>query len=131
MLYVRQKHRYGCGPACLITGEDYDQVTRTLGGDFESNHGITFHDMDDYLVERGYAISRMWRYKRGNIPREPWPPQPWADIHLCMAEINKAIGGTHFILWLKDGSVLDPNCEGVRSFRDYDICQVAGIHKVL
>lgn len=139
MNHVQQKHRYGCGPACLamIAGMGYDEVVSILGGDFDTNYGMTFHDADDFLVERGYAISRRWKYKRGNVVRTPWPPEPWAEVHLVQAQM---VGGNHFLIWQHTSSgpaIFDPNrpigqkLHGLSEPCYVEIGHVAGIHKLV
>jgi len=127
--YVKQQHRFGCGPACLamITGLPYEQVVSELGGDFTENHGMTFHDADSWLVEKGYATSRLWKFRRGNIPRDPWPPIPWADVSLFSSALP---GGSHFLILLRNGDVIDPNRDdNPRKIEEYDVQNIAGVHQ--
>lgn len=132
--HSKQQHRFGCGPACLamLTGIPYARIVEDFGGDKgfdETTRGITHHDCDGWLAEHGYATSRFWKFRHGNKPRDPWPMPPWTDTHLVMVEIT---GGTHFVVLLKDGTVLDPNQEKSTTLSDptyLSVCQMAGVHK--
>ncbi len=136
MKRIQQKHRYGCGPACLsmISGIPYDDIIAEIGGDFSENRGITHCFMDDWLFNHGFSVSRIYKYyqrsdeSHENLVRDPWPPKPWADIHLVQLQL---VGGAHFVLWLNDGRVLDPNRDDSPTLSDkcyVEINQIAGIH---
>lgn len=138
MKLVRQKHARGCGVAALamLTGDDYDAVAVYFRGIDLDAKGLYLCGLDDYLVDRGYAIARKKRYLGffggdGAPPREPWPPAPFADVHLCEVEVYEKAPVYHFVVMLRDGAVLDPLADGPRRLSDYHrVNSVAGVYRV-
>jgi len=135
--YVKQEHLNGCVVASLamVLGKSYTEVHDEIaplvwwydyelaknefkdneerteacwkkGIDF-SERGITLDDAYRWLGERGWASQL--RYKvypfDWKARREDWPPKPWAPIHLCSVQATR---GSHAIVMLRDGSLLDP-----------------------
>jgi hypothetical protein len=103
--WVRQEDERGCGPACfaMLTNRTYAGAVSMLRGKFE-RQGISHFELDQYLAEEGYAVAR--RYLRvAGADRKAWPVAPFADVHLCQV---RTAGGGHFVLMLRDGTVLDP-----------------------
>lgn len=127
---VPQEDANGCGPACLamVTGVTYREARdwfrcrawqnaqkdgRVLNDaekeavephDF-ARLGITHFGIEHYLSEHGFAYARMFTTRRPDEPREPWPPAPIAAAHICAFQMTT---GTHYVVWLRDGRVLDP-----------------------
>lgn len=121
---VRQRQSHDCGIACLAmllgvtleeAGAAYDRVypgARSRGRGV--TEGLAYVELDVVLAEEGLATARLWQGPRDNR-RVPWPPAPWADLHLVQA-------GTHFVVLLRDGTVLDP-ARGEASLTAYDDVQ--------
>lgn len=129
--HVRQKHSLGCGHACLamLAGVSYDEIVSCLG-DPDLTHGTHTDAIDAWLCENGYAISRIYRFKSGRIERKPWPVSPWAEVHIAQVAIP---GGSHFVILLHDGTVLDPNKVEPTTLEDpgYEgVNHIAGVFKV-
>jgi hypothetical protein len=114
--HVLQEDAYGCGLACIamVTGQTYQAVL----ADFTyRDHGITDWSLRDYLGDKGYAT--IWKHPcrmSTNTMRENWPPALWADVHI--AQVYLPAGG-HFIVVLRDGTVLDPATTQPRRWEDY------------
>jgi hypothetical protein len=132
---IRQCNSYDCGIACLsiITGNDYDQIIDWFRPvDFGKN-GISHHGMDAYLVEHGYSIGRKFKYFGvfEKPPREKWPCEPFAEIHLCEVKVYENAPINHFVVMLRDGTVLDPLSDETKSLKYYHkIHNIAGIYKI-
>ncbi len=133
--WVQQKHKNGCGIACLamILKTTYDEAD-TLFSIF-NGEGILVAQMDELLACYGYAIARISKktYLRGykEVPRDNWPVTPFAPIHLCLVRVSKRAKIDHFIIMLKDGTILDPDNKDKKSLSDYhDVHHIAGITKI-
>ena len=134
--HVRQKHAWGCGIACLamVTGDSYDDiyalVRSYIEGCEDSRKGIHEYHLRDYLNLRGFAYQQVPHFSAlENIKREPWPPKPWAPVHI----VQVFAGSYHFVVMDEVGRVFDPNAE-VRTRLDHpdyrDIYYVLGLWKV-
>lgn len=106
---VEQEDKMGCGLACLamLTGETYRQVKSKVVR-WEENHGVAEFMMKDYLVEQGYASAMKYPHSSSmKIDRTPWPPAPFADVHfVCLDAFGSE--GFHYVIMLRDGSIIDP-----------------------
>lgn len=137
--HILQEDANGCGPACLamVTGTPYRQVRdwfrvrawqnaqhdgRQLtdaeresveAHDFVRN-GITHFEIEHYLADHGFASARMFATIRPDERRDPWPPTPIVDAYICAMQVTC---GTHYVVWLRDGRVLDP-ATGETTFAD-------------
>jgi len=129
--WIGQEERWGCGCAAvaMITGQTYQQVKGFVERDFEPR-GMTSGDWQLVLAELGYAcqtIHRVKQYPWMNGERDVWPPTPWADVHLCEVVIPGG-AGTHMVVMLADGSVLDPLTDQPKHLSDYEqVYQVAAV----
>lgn len=136
-----QKHARGCGVAALaiITNRDYEEVAAYWPGQDLDTQGVYLRGMDDYLVDHGYTIARKLRFlgrfrtaDGGQIEREPWPPEPFGEIHLCEVTVSESAPCNHFVVMLKDGSVLDPLDKAPKRLSDYhQVLNVAAVEKRL
>ena len=85
------------------------------------NHGVGIQfDAWSYLRDMGYAVQLRYRSPYttayGQPLHEPWPCEPWADVHICSVE---SPAGAHAIVLLRDGTVLDPMTPEPRRLSDY------------
>lgn len=123
---VRQQHSHECGIACMamVMGVSIDEARAAFdrvypGMRQRSGYGITqgIIDMfmDAVLAEEGYAVARLWHGSKDNR-REPWPPEPFADVHIAQAFLAN---GAHYIVLLADGTVLDPASPALRQWTEY------------
>lgn len=118
--WVRQEHAWGCGPACLsmLTGVPYAEVLTGFREDFAIS-GIDYMQADSWLADRGYATGRKWRFGADRKERSQWPPEPWAGVHLCEIQASGPTSGGHFVLLLRDGTVMDPLDPEPKRLADY------------
>jgi hypothetical protein len=133
---VRQEDANGCMIACLamVAGLTY-AAARALFHPwyFEQAafNGFPLCDIESVLGELGYAsIVRHEHCHFAACDRAAWPPDPWADRHIC--SVVPASGrGTHGVVLRGDGAVLDPWAGPVASLSAYPRCYtVASIHRV-
>lgn len=132
MKHVMQKHKRGCSLASLamLTGIDYDEILAYFPIDF-NEQGIYEQCLDNYLVDHGFALSRKHKYPKFGKQREPWPPLPFADMHLCNVKVNQDSPVTHFVIMLGNGDCFDPLTTDIKHLSDYfEVNNVAGIHKI-
>jgi len=137
MKLVRQQNARDCGIAALmmLTGHERMQVCGYFGRTNFGNRGLYLRGLEDYLVDAGYAIAPKARYMGwfahedgGHVERRPWPPEPFADKHLCTVEVVEGAPCTHYVVMLRDGTVLDPLSDEPRRLADYrTILSVIGI----
>ena len=133
---VNQEHAGGCGIAVLamLTGKTYQQVASDFAQPLEDGQVLNLNhaspiirDMDRYLAERGYAVCRL--YLRDLFQsRLPWPPKPFADVHLCFVKVSQGSRRIHAVVMLGDGTVLDPAYpEHYRLIDYYQVYHVAAV----
>ena len=131
---VRQQHDYGCGIAALamIADRSYDEVREWLLGnwpggsqrpeDWLTAHGIHKGIADWYLAQHDYV----WRTLYGGWKLDPWPPEPFAPVHLAC--VRQPSNNNHYVVMRADGVVLDPLADGPRSLADWpQVYNVQGI----
>lgn len=130
--YVRQTHSRGCGPAALamITGVPYKQVCADFGLDFDKE-GIDYRRLDAWLIDKGWSLARLYPNDYRYQPRQPWPPLPFAWLHICNVEVAENSPVHHFVVMLNSGSCLDPLCDERKRLSDYyKVYNVAGVYKL-
>ncbi len=118
----------GCAVASLsmVTGHPYQQVKQYFGRSFEDG-GMSFYDSDQYLADHGYGLARKWRWFNRR-ERSPWPPEPFGDVHLC--EVQSVVG-SHMVVMLDSGLVLDPATPLVQRLTDYwQVNSVAAVFRL-
>jgi hypothetical protein len=132
--YVEQKHRMGCGIACLamICGHEYDAVADWLGLEWFRQDGLSPWSYYGYLAAHGYSGAPLLPHRDANGEIEPpWPPAPFADMHLV--QIGEAIM-PHLIVMQRDGTIFDPSNKEMNRLSDYpNWCAaycVAGIFRI-
>jgi hypothetical protein len=130
--WVHQEESWGCGCAAvaMITGLSYQEIKAYAERDFD-RQGMSSGDWHVILAELGYALSiihRVRQYPWMNCARDEWPPRPWADVHLCEVVVAGGSGGSHMVVMLADGSVLDPLTPERKRLTDYaEVFQVAAV----
>lgn len=132
MNHIQQEEEMGCGVACLamVTDEDYFTARRRFVRQDFTEKGLTHLALDRRIAEAGFAIQRRYP-KKG----EAWPPEPFAEMHICRVRVHGAIGNGpkahHYVFMTEYGHVWDPAfSEGVGSLGDYArVLDVAGIFR--
>ena len=139
--WVGQEDAWGCGFAALamLLGRTYEDMK----GDLQEralSHGIDFNDMDERLIDAGYALQRRYqiRYTEGHgadrhkVFNEPWPPKPWAPLHYANVIVSPASPGAHYVVFDMSGHVYDPLTPDRKRLTDYHRVQnVTGIWRVV
>lgn len=118
---VAQDDSEGCAVAVIatLTGRTYADVREQIdrepwhghNGDWTAD-GVSHITVDRLLIAHGYYLQRVY----DNMVRE-WPPVPWAQIHF--AQVVQPSGRNHFVVMLRDGTVLDPMREGEYRLDDW------------
>lgn len=128
--HVRQEEAFGCAIACcaMVRGVSYAEVRATLGA---PGRGFTRDVWHEYLARHGFAIQHLYRIDQlARSEREVWPLAPWADVHLCSVDAGHGMG-SHLVVLLRDGTVLDPATEVARRLADYtDVAYMAAVYAV-
>jgi hypothetical protein len=130
--WVKQEDGRGCVLAALamLTGQTYAQVKSEFFDQDWNNNGCTFEfDAHTYLAEHGYAIATKYRYYHPQKrDREIWPVPPFAPAHLCSVIVAN---GSHAVVLLADGTVLDPSTPKQKKLSDYSaVNSVMGVWKI-
>jgi hypothetical protein len=99
-------------------------VAAYFGGVDLNVNGLYLRGVDEYLTEAGYAVARLYRWRSffigGSAPlREPWPPEPFGEIHVCEVEVYEAAPTYHFVVMVADGKCLDPLTPDPKRLADY------------
>ena len=129
---VRQKEANGCIVAALamLTGKSYDEVRadHIFSGLAEEAKGCSFREVEEYLFRHGLAWQEVYRCgPPGNTMKSVWPPEPWADAHICEVQTGQA----HAVVLLRDGTVLDPLHDEPKRLTDYaQVYSVRAVYSV-
>lgn len=112
----------------MIRGVPYDEVSRDLG---PPERGFTYQTWQEYLGRFGFAFQFHYQYDcLAKGKREPWPLAPWADLHICSVDAGQGVG-SHAVVVLRDGTVLDPATDVPRRLTDYpSMAYMAAIYPV-
>jgi hypothetical protein len=115
----------------MLTGIAYDDVCAAFPeSDFNAD-GVYQPQFDAFLADHGYAVARKYPFRKHNIPVDPWPPEPFADVHYWLVTVAGSSPCHHFIVWLRDGRVLDPILGDGRKLSDYHrLLNVSGVIKI-
>jgi hypothetical protein len=117
----------------MVTGRPYGQVAGYFFGRDLDDAGLTHQDAEQYLADTGFATALKFRFEPAqadiNTPnrqrRFPWPPVPFAGAHIVCT-------GRHDVVWLHDGTVLDPMTEESRRIEDLnEVSYVLGVFEVV
>ncbi len=130
--WIGQEDPNGCLVACaaMILGTDFAYMDATLrkAGVRNDAEGLAQNRLENWLAEQGFALQQVMIFGVENRRREPWPPLPWADLHLCNVHVTQ---NYHGVIMLADGTVLDPLGPEPRKLRDYRaVNSVAGVYRV-
>lgn len=129
---VNKRKENDCAICCLamITGYTYELVESELSD--RIFNGLSLAIADQYLAERGYAVSRLFRLKSsGTEFQSRWPVLPFADLHWCVVQVYQESTIKHSVLMLKDGTVIDPHDNEKLSLYDYyKVYSIAGIYRI-
>lgn len=123
--WVWQEDEHGCGIACaaMLTGKPYQQV-RDAFAPLLAKREVTDRAVEEYLIAHGFSFQRLFGVSAlTNEDRDPWPPAPFADLHLCV--VSQCEGSDnpyccgHMVVLLADGTVLDPTVPQPKRLDDY------------
>ncbi len=134
MKHVLQMEPWGCGYAvcAMILGRTYEDVKTELRDQVRMpDEGINCMDVLELLGRAGYYYQTRYRWFYNNLEREVWPPEPFAQLHLCQVVVAESSPGAHFVVMEKDGTCRDPLTSEPRKLTDYfRVQQVHGLVKV-
>lgn len=142
--YVKQRSAIDCGIAALAMAcnRTYERVAEGLvtGGsglirlsEAMGTEGLNDDLAKDWLRLQGWSWQEVARnvWQRGGFhARRPWPPHPFATVHICFVEATK---GWHYCVLDFDGSVRDPAAKERTSLAHPDykrVGSVIGLFKV-
>lgn len=111
--YVAQPNGYGCAIACvaMIVGKTYDEMEAWFAEQGMSRErmerGLYDAIWREALHRHGFADEQRYRCDpfTGHCDRPVWPPASFAPIHICCVRVA---AGSHAIVMLADGAVMDP-----------------------
>lgn len=136
--YVAQPNNYGCAIACLamVLGYSYKEMEAWLekeGLTAERRaQGISDFVYRDVIYRHGLGTVHFYRYDLLlQKDREPWPPIPFAPVHICCVEVEG--GFHHAVVMLQDGTILDPYKMQRRTLTHPDykgVAHVTGIYSI-
>ena len=136
--YIKQRNEIDCGIAALAMACDLDYETVARGlvtgptgltslADAMGSEGLNDDLVKDWLRLNGWAWQEMAMnvWCRGAFAkRHPWPPQPFATVHVCFVEATK---NWHYCVLDFDGSVRDPWVAERKSLDHPDYKRVASV----
>jgi hypothetical protein len=118
----------GCGIACLamVMGHTYDAIRKGFSTDELWDDGVKIGKIENFLHENGYAIRRL-EWRRGRR----WPPRPFADLHIAFVTPDPYENDGHCVVWLRNGTVLDPGQKEPMKLSDYfGVREVTGVFRL-
>ena len=128
--HVLQQDPLGCLGAtmAMVLGITYEAACDLMGGRPREKHSFYCDVWDQTLEDNGWAVCRRWVTKQpGNVKRDPWPLEPWADLHECEVQTSMI----HSVLLLRDGTVLDPLTPEPKRLSDYNgVLSMAALYNV-
>jgi hypothetical protein len=94
--------------------------------------GITPTVVDRVLAEEGRATRTIYRHRSHRLTDlVHWPPAPIAPIGYAHVMVAASSPGSHLVVLLGDGRVLDPLISEPRRLSDYHrVYCVAGVYQV-
>jgi hypothetical protein len=116
--WVRQEEPNGCVAATLamMLGTDYWSAAAMLRPHADCYSSIALQEV---LYDHGWAKCPIGRKRADGSEREQYPPEPFAPVHRISVKFSKDSGLYHSILWMRDGSILDPMTPEPRTLSDY------------
>lgn len=116
----------------MILRTDYATAKAALATAFRTDRGCPYFAAEQLLFNEGFAVQRIWQHDASaGSERAPWPPEPWADLHWCEVEVSPTAPGSHMVVMLADGTVLDPLTPNLKRLSDYHrVIHVAGVYRV-
>ena len=128
MKYIKQRHKYGCGVACLamVTGNSYETVRRAFTFD-AAKTGLTVQHMVHYLSSLGYWIQYKSMEPVGLINQQCTPMRSIADSHICMVQ-NSKTSKFHFVVVDSHGCLYDPADKTRTNLHNCKIISILGCH---
>lgn len=114
---IRQREANDCGIAvcAMIAGLPYE-VAREDFPQYDGSRGLGTVEVETYLSRLGYFWKRTYvpLYEGG-----PWPPEPFAPIHVAF--VGQPSGNGHIVVMLEDGTVLDPLSDKPKRLADWEV----------
>lgn len=130
--WVEQRGETDCVIACLamVTETPYDEVLKEFSAywDIYKEEGVGDNAFYQYLSEKGYLVQTFKRvYEPTQTPRTPWPPPPFAPVHVLGVDY---MGDEHGVVMDADGIIFDPYNENKIGVYDYEtVYEIVGIWK--
>jgi hypothetical protein len=127
---VKQKHKHGCGIACLsmVTGKDYDDIVKDFINDFDEE-GMTTYTLIEWLGDYGFSVlfKEIRCYVQKDFARA-YMLKPFTEIHIISLKW-KADTTHHFVVMDKDGKLFCPSGSSDEDLRNsYLIDSVVGLY---
>lgn len=129
--YVAQPNGYGCAIACcaMVLGKSYEEMEAWLVANgcalSRLEKGMHSEMWPEILGNHGYSWRRVYQADMlKNTRREAWPVPPFAPVHIAAVRVA---GGSHAIVVLADGTVLDPYKRERTSLSHPDYLEVSSI----
>lgn len=109
---VQQEEPFGCVAACLAMMLDvpYAKAAGMLKR-FGDGECYCVASYERVLFDHGWAKCARGRTRADGTRREVWPPEPFAPVHTVNVKVSKDAPVYHYVVWLADGTVLDPLTE--------------------
>jgi hypothetical protein len=129
--WVGQEDANGCciAAVAMVTGSNYVDIRPLFVGHYNWPK-IFIGDMDHVLNGLGYTVNRLYESIEAIKIASSWPPQPFADVHLCCVLPLEQSPKPHMVVMQKDGTVLDPLGTGQKTklgdyFRVFNVAAVS------
>lgn len=105
---IQQRRSNDCGIAALAMacGVPYEAVQHVFKDG--SGDGVNDLDLKNWMIENGWAWQEVFPMRRKGgkyVPREVWPPKPFAPSHIITVQATR---DWHFTVMDAAGEVFDP-----------------------
>ena len=125
MKYIKQRHKYGCGVACLamVTGDSYETVRRAFTFD-AAKTGLTVQHIIHYLSSLGY-----WIQLKGEVANSLTKQYYLRTVcpYIFMVQKN-LISKFHFVILVND-KLYDPADKTNMYLDNYTVVAAIGVIK--
>lgn len=133
--HIRQKDSLGCAIACaaMIVGCTYEESREAIVPNWDGKIPPGGYEVWQFIKSRGFDVvcQREHFFAARDDKSALWPPEPFADVHLVSLKTHGAGYFNHSVVMLRDGTILDPDCDEPRRMSDYlHIEQISAVLKL-
>ena len=132
--HVQQEDALGCQIACaaMIVGCSYAEAREVIAPNWSGELPPGRFEVEAFIKSRGWDVinnrEHFYDFRRSEGDGFPWPPSPFAELHLVSVRTISVNFYSHAVVMLRDGSILDPDVQEPNTMADYPlVLQVSAV----